>query len=171
VVHCPYCHGYEYRGEPTAVFGNGETAMHYAFLVGNLTPDLTILTNGKPEFPEEQAAKLREHNITVIETKVSEIEHTNGDLNNVILEDGRRLPFDALYYKPSFKQNCGIPAALGCEINEQGYITVDQMQKTTIEGVYACGDNASMMRAVANAVAAGNLTGAVVNRQLATERF
>ncbi|HMJ70120.1 MAG TPA: NAD(P)/FAD-dependent oxidoreductase [Cyclobacteriaceae bacterium] len=170
-IHCPYCHGYEFRGKSTAVLGKGEPAMHYALLVGNLTRNLTILTNGQPDFSEEQTAKLREHNITVVETEVSMIEHTDGNLENVIFKDGRKLSFDALYYKPAFQQHCRIPAALGCGINEQGYIVIDQFQKTTVDGVYACGDNSSAMRAVANAVAAGNLTGAAVNKQLAGERF
>jgi thioredoxin reductase len=171
VIHCPYCHGYEYHGKSTAVLSNGEPAMHYAVLVGNLTSDLTILTNGRPDFTEEQAAKLREHHIKVVDTEVSEIEHAGGNLKNVIFKGGQRLSFDALYYKPSFQQHCEIPAVLGCEINEQGYITIDQFQKTTVEGVYACGDNSSMMRSVANAVSTGNFTGAAVNKQLATDRF
>jgi thioredoxin reductase len=45
------------------------------------------------------------------------------------------------------------------------------MQKTSVNNVFACGDNSSMMRAVANAVATGNMTGAVVNRELASESF
>ena len=60
---------------------------------------------------------------------------------------------------------------LGCEVTELGHLKVDPSQKTTIEGVFACGDNSSPMRSVANAVAAGNFAGAVINRELATERF
>lgn len=171
VVHCPYCHGYEYHGKPTAILANGESTMHYALLVGNLTRNLTILTNGHADFSKEQAAKLHDHNIIVVETEVSEIEHKNGDLKNVMFKDGKKLSFDALYYKPSFQQHCEIPVALGCQLNEQGYITIDPRQKTTVDGVYACGDNSSMIRSVANAVGTGNFTGASVNGQLATERF
>ena len=60
---------------------------------------------------------------------------------------------------------------LGCEITEMGHIKVDMFQKTTIPGVYACGDNSSPMRSVANAVATGNLVGAMVNNELTMERF
>jgi thioredoxin reductase len=44
-------------------------------------------------------------------------------------------------------------------------------QKTTVEGVFACGDNSGMMRSVANAVASGNVTGAVVNGFLSQAQF
>jgi thioredoxin reductase len=171
VIHCPYCHGYEFNGKRTAILGSGETAMHYALLVSNLTGDLTILTNGGTEFSEVEKAKLGRHNIIVVQNKVVEIEHDNGHIRNVVFNDGDRLPFGALYYKPPFTQHSDIPQALGCELTEQGYIKIDSTQKTSVEGVFACGDNSSMMRSVANAVAAGNFTGAVVNKELATEWF
>ena len=44
-------------------------------------------------------------------------------------------------------------------------------QKTTVENVFACGDNSSMMRSVATAVYTGNITGAMVNGELCNENF
>jgi thioredoxin reductase len=170
-VHCPYCHGYEYKTKRTAILSNGENTMHYAMLVGNLTRDLTILTNGTGEFTPEQFQKLEQHQIPVIEIPVVEIEHSNGHINRVVLGDGRKLAFDALYFKPPFAQHSDIPVELGCELTEQGHLKVDALQKTTVEGVFACGDNSSAMRAVANAVATGNFAGVVVNRELTMERF
>ncbi|HEX5141175.1 MAG TPA: NAD(P)/FAD-dependent oxidoreductase, partial [Dehalococcoidia bacterium] len=38
-------------------------------------------------------------------------------------------------------------------------------------GVYACGDNTSSMRTVANAVAAGTTAGMMANKELALEDF
>jgi thioredoxin reductase len=171
VVHCPYCHGFEYRERKTAILAHGDAAMHYALLVGNLTKDLTIFTNGGPDFSDEQLTKLRHHKINIIHTEVVEIEHEAGHLTHLKLKDGQRLPFDALYFKPPFKQHSAIPESLGCELNEQGHLKIDQTQKTTVDGVYACGDNSLMMRSVANAVATGNFTGAVVNKELATRQF
>jgi thioredoxin reductase len=171
VVHCPYCHGYEYRERKTAVLGNGEVAMHYALLVGNLTKDLTILTNGKKDFSNDQLEKLNKHNIAVDESEVMEIEHDRGHVKSVVFKSGSKKSYDAVYFRPPFKQHCDIPESLGCELTDQGYLKVDQFQKTTIEGVFAVGDNSSTMRSVANAVAAGNFAGALINKELAMERF
>ncbi|HEX6224324.1 MAG TPA: NAD(P)/FAD-dependent oxidoreductase [Chryseolinea sp.] len=170
VIHCPYCHGYEYRGKETAILANGEPAMHYAMLLSNLTPKLSILTNGKADFTHEQLGKLHNHNIVIDESKLFEIKHDKGYLKGVVTEHAV-LKFDALYFRPPFQQHSKIPEQLGCEFNELGYIKVDAAQKTTVEGVYACGDNSSTMRSVANAVAAGNLAGASVNRELAIADF
>lgn len=43
--------------------------------------------------------------------------------------------------------------------------------KTTAKDVFACGDNATRIRTVANAVAMGTFTGMTVNKELVDERF
>src|SRR5690606_17865245 len=44
IIHCPYCHGYEYREKNTAIIANGAKAFHMASLINNLTNNITILT-------------------------------------------------------------------------------------------------------------------------------
>lgn len=171
VIHCPYCHGYEFRNKATGIFANGARGFHLASLVNNLSQNLTILTNSKADFNDEQIAKLKKHHIEIIETTISEIEHNNGNVQHVIFSDGTTKSFDALYASLPFTQHSNIPVSLGCELTEQGYIQVNTLQETNIRGVFACGDNTNMMRSVANAVYTGNLTGAVVNSKLVEENF
>lgn len=171
VVHCPYCHGYELQNEKTAILSNGKKAFHISSLVNNLTKEITLLTNGKADFNEEEIVKLHDHGIPIVETEVAEIEHENGKIKNVLFSDGSKIEFQAMYAAIPFVQSSDIPFSLGCEITEQGYIKIDGFQKTTIQGVFACGDNAVMMRSVANAVYGGNFTGAAVNKELTEEQF
>jgi thioredoxin reductase len=171
VIHCPYCHGYEFRDQKTGIMANGERAFHIASLVNNLTNNIKILTSGKADFNAEQLAKLNNHHIKVIETEISEIEHENGYIKNIIFSDRNKLDFDAVYAAIPFTQHSDIPVLLGCELTEQGYIKVDNFQKTTMSGVFACGDNTAMMRSVASAVYTGNLTGAMANKELTDEHF
>lgn len=171
IIHCPYCHGYEYRKQNTGIIANGAKAFHLASLVNNLTDNITILTTGKADFDSEQLDKLNEHNIKIIETKISEFENKNGHLQNVVFNDSTKISFDVAYAAIPFIQHSDIPVSLSCELTEHGYIKVDDFQKTTIQGVYACGDNSNMMRSIANAVYSGNLTGAVVNGELTNEQF
>jgi len=171
VVHCPYCHGYEIRNEKTGIIANGERAYHLAPMVNNLTKDIRILTNEPASFSSEQLSKLKENNIDVVEKKIFEVEHENGYVNNVVFEDGSKEKYDALYAALPFVQHSDIPDALGCELNEEGYIKVDAMYKTTVEGAFACGDNAIKMRSLANSVASGTMVGAVINMELVKENF
>ncbi len=52
VIHCPYCHGYEFRKEKTGIIANGDKGVHIASLVSNLTDDVSILTSGKALLPQ-----------------------------------------------------------------------------------------------------------------------
>lgn len=170
-VHCPYCHGYELRGKKTGIMANGERASHLASLVNNLTDNLMLLTSGKADLTAEQKEKISKHGIKIVETGVSELEHENGHLKNVVFKDGSRIGFDGIYAAIPFTQHTDIPVSLGCSLTESGYIEIDHFHKTTAKGIYACGDNSSMMRSVANAVHTGNLTGAMVNKELTDELF
>lgn len=171
VIHCPYCHGYEFRNQKTGIFSNGEKAFHVASLVNNLSKDVTVLTSGKADFNTEQLEKLNKNNIRIVEKEIAEIEHENGHIKNVIFKDGSKMNFVALYSSVPFIQHCDIPASLGCELTEQGYLKVDSFQKTSVNGVFACGDNSTMMRSVGHAVATGGITGSMANKELTDEQF
>lgn len=170
VIHCPYCHGYEVKGKVTGILSNGDMAFDFSKLVFNLTKNLTLFTNGKSTLNEEQVEKFNQNNIKIVEDEIKQIIHENGQIQKVILKNGKEIPLEALYAKIPFEQNIEVED-LGIELTEQGFIKVDFMQKTTIDGVFACGDNVTMMRSVATAVAQGNFTGAVVNKELSEEEF
>lgn len=113
----------------------------------------------------------KENNIRIIEKEISETEHINGQIKHVIFKDNTKESFEATYADIPFKQHSDIPELLGCELTEQGYIQVNMMGKTTLEGTFACGDNSTRMRSVANSVASGNMVGSVINMELSNEQF
>lgn len=171
VIHCPYCHGYEVRHQKTGIIANGEAAFHYAQLINNWTKDLTIFTNGPSTLNEAQRAKLQEHQINVIEATIEKLVQKDGKMEKVVFTDGSIIPLRAIYSRPAYVQHSDIPQALGCELTDQGLIKTDNLQKTTISGVFACGDNSNPMRSVAASVATGSATGAFVNHELIAESF
>lgn len=169
VIHCPYCHGYEYRDQVTGILADGDMAFEMSLLINNWTKRLAVFTNGKSQLTGEQLQNLLERNIQVIEGAFSEIIHSNGYLNHILFTDGSTYLLNVLYARPSFEQHSLGPQQIGCEINTLGYIQVDEFQKTSIAGVYAAGDNTSRFRAVSAAVAAGGKAGAVINHELIAE--
>ncbi|HYG01886.1 MAG TPA: NAD(P)/FAD-dependent oxidoreductase [Chryseosolibacter sp.] len=171
VIHCPYCHGYEVRSERTGILGNGEYAFEFASLISNWTSDLAVYTNGKSSLTAEQTQKLRSHNIGIIEDEIEKLEHQDGYVEKIIFSNGRSAPLKAVYTRPAFVQHCNLPELLGCELTEDGFIKTDNMQRTTIPGVYACGDNTTRMRTVANAVSMGTTAGMMVNKEMVLEVF
>jgi thioredoxin reductase len=171
VLHCPYCHGYEVRYERTGIVANGEAAFELAVLISNWTKDLTVFTNGMATLTTSQTETLMKHRINIVEKPLEMLEHTNGYLQRIILKDGTVYPLKSLYIRAPFGQHSEIPKLLGCEFTDDGYIRIDMMQKTSVPGVFACGDNTTRMRTVANAVAMGTATGMMVNKELVSEAF
>ncbi|AZB10273.1 NAD(P)/FAD-dependent oxidoreductase [Chryseobacterium sp. G0162] len=171
VIHCPYCHGYEVKNEVTGILSDGDMAYEFSKLVFNLTKELTLFTNGKTKLTSEQIGKLKQNKIKLNEDEIKSIEHENGYIQKLIFTNGKTVSLKALYAKIPFEQNIDVSETLSCELTEQGFIKVDFMQKTSVPGVFACGDNVTMMRSVANAVAQGNFAGAMVNKELSEEEF
>lgn len=171
VLHCPYCHGYEMKHKKTGIYANGDNAFELAMLISNWTHDLTVYTNGPSAFSDEQTEILKKYNLPVVETEIRSFEQQNGHVRNILFVDGAQSPVDAIYARLPFEQHCSIPESLGCELTEEGYIKINPAHKTTVAGVFACGDNATRMRTVANAVAMGTTTGIMLNKELIEERF
>lgn len=171
VLHCPYCHGYEVRDEQTGILANGDTGFELASLISNWTADLTLYINGRSTLNEGQRIKLEKHGIGINESVIEKIEHDKGYVQRLVFSNAESEPVKALYARPPFVQHSDIPRLLGCEMTEEGYIKTDAVQHTTVPGVFACGDNASRVRTVANAVSSGTATGIILNKELIEETF
>jgi len=171
VLHCPYCHGYEVKNEKTAIIANGEMGFQFAKLISNWTKDLRLCTNGKSELTSEQTQILKNHAVLILEEEIDSLENKDGYVSNIVFRNGEKVDVKAIYARVPFEQHCKLPQDLGCEINEQGYLKVDFMQKTTIPGIYGSGDATTQMRSVALAVSSGSIAGAVINKELIDEDF
>lgn len=171
VIHCPYCHGYEYRGKKVGLLATPEQAYHLAPLLLNLGNDVTIMQVEASSFHKEQLKTLHQQNIEILKHSVTAIEHKEGHLQGVVLDNGEQLSLSALYAGLPFEQNSDIHTSLNCELTEQGHLKTDLFQKTSVPGVFACGDNCIPMRSVAQAVASGNIAGAMANMELSQESF
>jgi len=170
VLHCPYCHGYEVRNTRTGLLGNGDYGFEFSGLISNWTNDLTLYTNGKATLSAVQRAILSARGIEMVEKEIEALEHRHGQLRKIIFRDGTTVALQTLYARNSFAQHCPVPEMLGCDMLD-GYIAVDGLQKTSVPGVFACGDNASRMRTVANAVGSGTTAGMTANKEFVLERF
>ncbi|MBA2329775.1 MAG: NAD(P)/FAD-dependent oxidoreductase [Flavisolibacter sp.] len=171
VLHCPYCHGYEVKHETTGILGNGNYGFEFSALISNWTKDLTLYTNGKSTLTTEQTTRLQQHNIAIVEDEIEKLQHYNGYLQHIIFKEGKWAAVKAIYTRTLFVQHSSIPQLLGCQLNDDEYIKVDPAQKTNVPGVFACGDNTTKIRTVANAVAMGTNAGMMLNKELIEEEF
>lgn len=171
VLHCPYCHGYEVRDQPTGLLANGDLGFELSRLIHHWTKQLTLYTNGSSTLSAEQSDKIKAHGIRVVETGIRRLQHANGHLECIELEDGTEEAVQAIYTRPALQQHCDLPVRLGCYLTEQGYIHVDEFQRTSRPGIFAAGDNTTMFRTLSGAIAAGTKAGALINKELVDEQF
>lgn len=170
VLHCPYCHGYEVRNQRTGILANGENGFEFSNLISHWTNDLTLFTDGISTLTGEQTTQMESRHIKIVEKEIRKLEHADGMVQNIVFKDGTTSYIKALYARSTFTQHCIIPKTLGCELTDEGYIKIDPIQRTSVPGIFACGDNTTRMRTVANAVSMGTAAGIMVNNELIAER-
>ena len=168
VVHCPYCHGYEMREQPTGILMNSAHTVNMVQLIRNWTDDLTLFTDGPATFDPDDLAAC---GVRIVQEKIRRLQHTDGELAAVELEDGTSVSLTGLYLHPKLSQHCPLPEQAGCALTEHGTLEVDQFDMTTVTGIYAAGDCTTLMRTVSFATGAGTRAGAMVNHALVMERF
>jgi len=160
VIHCPYCHGYEFADQPTGYLNNGPAIPFFTKMLLNWTSELKVFTNGPATFNPE------DFNVPVEERRVAEIRHDDGLLRELIFTDGSTSALTALYYHPPFRLGSESIAGFLPELSDTEHIQVDAEQRTSIPGIFAVGDCTTRFRSLAMAVAAGNVAGAMVNHDL-----
>src|SRR5581483_4474373 len=64
VLHCPYCHGYEFSGQRLGVLNISATSIHQAMLIADWGPT-TFYLNGGSEPDAASLAQLQNHGVTV----------------------------------------------------------------------------------------------------------
>ena len=166
VIHCPFCHGYEVADQPTGIWNNGPEVEHQVKMLLNWSRQLTVFTNGPATFGPEVHELLETEGVGLVQTPVAELLHTDGQLTALRLADGRTWPLPVLYARLPWHQASELPAQLGCEITEQVLISTDASYRTTVPGVYAAGDCTVAPPQLALAIAAGNLAGGSLSREL-----
>jgi len=167
VYHCPYCHGWEVRDRPAAVYGSGEDGYHMALMLRHWTPDLVLCTGDPAGLSEAQQGQLRALGIPVVETPVVSLEGRPGRLERLVFADGSALEREAVFMRPRQQQRSSLPEGLGCALSEDGvYVQVNAQGETSVPGVYAAGDMTGRMQAVVLAAASGAWAAMMLNSTL-----
>jgi thioredoxin reductase len=177
VLHCPYCHGWEVRGQRIGILATGPATMHQALLFRQLSQHVTVLAHTGPELSGEQREQLGALGIPVIQGTVTQVEADDGGLTGVRLADGTRVSLDALVVAPRMIARAELLAPLGLAPSEVvmggqvigTQIEADPSGATSVPGVWAAGHLAAINAQVISAAAAGLTAGAVINADLAAE--
>lgn len=167
---CPFCDGWELKDKALALIAENQRALHMAKLLSNWTKDLIVFTNGHV-LAEEDKALLTAHSIQVIDVPIVSIDHDNGQLLALQLENGEAVKRESGFVASEFKQSAPFAEKLGCQMTKNAGIETDILGRTTVSGVFACGDNLGGPAQLVLAAAAGSQAGMGVIHELVQEEF
>jgi thioredoxin reductase (NADPH) len=155
VDFCILCDGHELPGKSVAVLGHDEFAARTALDLLHFQPkSLEILTHGEP-FLASTAAELRADlegqlaraGISHVETPIAGYEGIREKVFGVKFADGSTRQYDRGFSGLGWYDMHGqIPRSLGCSIDAEGYVRVDDDARALdendrpIPGLYCVGD-------------------------------
>jgi len=165
VNHCPYCHGFEVLNKAIVVIGGPvrEMSIKQSGLLRKYSDRVTFATNGI-NLTDQERHRLEAFGVTVIDGAVSGIIGQPGELDGVLLADGRNIPCDAVFIAPPQQPNDHLLRALGCAVDtDSGFVAVNQMGQTSVAGVWAAGNVVTPTAQVITAAGAGSASAIALN--------
>lgn len=171
VLHCPYCHGFEYAGGRLGVLQSAPFSAHKALLIAEWGPT-TLYLDGKDAPDADTRAKLVARGVAIEPAPILALRGEGSVLSSLLLADGRELGIDALYLAPQTRLNSPIAGQLGCAIDDTPLgpvIRTDAAKLTTVPGVYAAGDIARSPHNATWAAADGVTAGVSLHQSLVFE--
>lgn len=165
VLHCPYCHGYEVRDQPLAVLGGNAESVQHALLIRQWSADVMLFPNGTTLNLDLQEL-LTARGIRVVDGRVAQLIVEDDRLQGVELADGIVVPRTAVFVRPRLVPNSDLLTDLGCEVDENGWVTHDSAGRTSEPGVRVVGNAADPRAQVITAAGQGSAAAIAINAEL-----
>jgi len=151
VSYCTVCDAMFYKNKITTIIGSGNSALKAANHLSNIAEKIYLIIrkdslSAKDELDAQDI--INNPKIEIIRnSNVTEIKGTNKVESIIIktaLEDGtiseKEIKMDGIFIEIGSVPYSVLLKGLGIEMNEQGFIKVDNNCKTNIDNIYAAGD-------------------------------
>ena len=160
VFHCPSCDGYEARDRHVVALGWDPHLVGFAETIQNWAASVTVVTNGITFRGDDSCrSELAGNDIDLLERNAVRFLGERGDLTGVELDGGQVLEASMVLFSLAHEPRVELGVSLGCELDEEGYLAVDDKGLTSVDGVYAAGDVTPGLQLVSVASASGVVAG------------
>lgn len=147
VSYCGLCDGPLFKGKRVLVVGGGNSALITTLYLAGIASEVK-LAHRRDAFRAEEAlvkALKEKQNIeTLLSTEVKEIKGeklvTKAVLFNNETQETQELPVDGIFVQVGEDPNSQLAKDAGVAVDEDDYVVVDILQRTSAAGVYAAGD-------------------------------
>ncbi len=166
ISYCAVCDAPLFKNKDIVVLGAGDTAFEQAIYLNRFAGSTKIITNGKIKAAESNICNVQKENIEVIDNK--KVVEFLGDsvIEGVKLEDDTVIKCDGVFIYYGSVAGSDFITPLGIT-DEKGYVLVDVNMKTSIDGIYACGDIIKKeVYQIATAVGEGAIAATCLKKEL-----
>ena len=166
VSYCAVCDAPLYKGKDIVVLGAGDTAFEEALYLSRYAKNVKLVTNGKIKAAESNIINVQKANIEIIDNK--KVVEFLGDkyIDGVKLDDDTVIKCVGVFIYYGSVAGSDFITPLGIT-DEKGYILVDANMKTSIDGIYACGDIIKKeVYQIATAVGEGAIAATCLKKEL-----
>lgn len=147
VSACATCDGALYKGRPMAVVGGGDTAMEEALFLTRFAPEVTVIHRRDAlRASKIMAERAMEHEKirflwnSAVDEVIGDDFTTGVRVRNLLTGEKTLVPVEALFVAIGHEPNTMLVRGQ-LTTDEVGYIKVEPgSSRTSIEGVFACGD-------------------------------
>jgi thioredoxin reductase (NADPH) len=148
VHYCVTCDGPLFKDKTVAMVGGGDSSVKGIIFLGDYAKKIYFIVRDSQVRAEPiNLAKMKELKDKVeilLQTQVKELIGQE-KLEKILLSKSyqgsrRELEIDGLFIEIGFQPDKELAQKLGLELDEKGYIKVDNMMQTNIKGVFAAGD-------------------------------
>lgn len=165
IFHCPYCDGWEVRGQTLVVYGNGARGHGLSLDLKNWSDKVVLCTDGPAELTPEEIEDLKFHSILVIEDRIESIQPDR----TLRFTNGKIFEFGAMFFTLGQRQRSHFPEKLSCEFSEKGAVRTSNYQVSSVPNLYVAGDASEDLQLVIVAAAEGAKAAFAINKTLIEE--
>ena len=160
IFHCSCCDGYEASDQRVAAIGWSPHVAGFALDLLDWGAEVVLLTDGRSfEGDASCRAALGRHDVEIIEEPVREIVARGGEMTGVRLEGGHEVSCDKAFFSIAHKPRNDLAKQLGCDLDDDGYVTIGEHGETSVDGVFAAGDVTPGEQLIQTAAAQGAIAG------------
>jgi thioredoxin reductase (NADPH) len=166
--YCLHCDAYMFVDESVYVMGHGDSAAYVAMIMLNFTDEVDLLTRGAtPTWSDDTDRMLTAHPVDVIHEDLAGVQRDDdGWLESFEFEDGTVREYRGGFAMYGSDYNTALATDLGCALNDDGTVVVDDHGETTVEGVYAVGDLIPGHNQIPVAMGQGAKAGLAIHKDL-----
>jgi len=146
VSYCAVCDGAFFKNKRVVVVGGNSRAAEVAVFLSGIASDTKLICYQNKLCSEKILINsLDKHNVKVIEGM--ELKEIKGEVSvkSIVLFDEetqstKEIEADGVFFQMEWIPNSQIAKQAGIKLDDEGYIMVDEKNRTNIKNVYAVGD-------------------------------